>query len=47
MTTEPIDEEQEVAAALQRETADGPGFKDESELPPSDWQGYADPDADA
>lgn len=37
----PHHDDEDVKAALERETQDGPGFTDESELPPSDFQGYA------
>lgn len=33
---EDIDMDAEVAACLERETQDGPGFESEDELPPSD-----------
>lgn len=39
-------DEEDVAAALERETQDGPGFDDESELPPSDWDGFATEDVE-
>lgn len=40
------DEEQEVAAALERETADGPAFASEDELPDEDFAGYTDDDVE-
>lgn len=33
-------DDEDVAEALKRETADGPGFKDEHELPASDFDGF-------
>ncbi len=41
----PIDlenhDEDDVKAALQRDTQDGPAFSDESELPESDFESFA------
>lgn len=34
-------DEEDVNALLDRETADGPGFDTEDELPPSDFDGFA------
>ena len=42
---EPHDEE-DVDAALGRETEDGPGFGDESQLPPEDFDGFAESDVE-
>lgn len=39
-------DEEDVPAALERETADGSGFEDESELPESDFDGYAEDDVE-
>jgi hypothetical protein len=39
-------DEEDVPAALERETEDGPGFDDESELPESDFDGYAEDDVE-
>lgn len=50
MTEQPTmfdpDEEKEVAAALARETQDGPGFESVDELPDEDFAGYTDDDAE-
>lgn len=46
-TPEIVDyDDEDVPAALARTTHDGPGFADESELPPSDFIGYEDPNAE-
>lgn len=39
-------DEEDVAAALERETQDGPGFENESELPKSDFAGFATDDVE-
>lgn len=39
-------DEEDVPAALERETEDGSGFEDESELPESDFDGYAEDDVE-
>jgi len=43
--SEPHDEE-DVDAALGRETEDGPGFGDESQLPPEDFDSFAEADVE-
>lgn len=43
--SEPHDDE-DVDAALGRETEDGPGFGDESQLPPEDFAGFAGEDVE-
>lgn len=37
---------EDVDAALGRETQDGPGFGDESQLPPEDFDGFAEADVE-
>lgn len=37
----------DVPAALERETADGPAFESEDELPEEDFAGYTDDDVEA
>jgi hypothetical protein len=37
----------DVAAALERPTADGPAFDNEDELPDEDFAGYTDDDVEA
>lgn len=46
--TTPVEDhdEEDVKFALSRETDDGPGFKDESELPEEDFDSYAEPDVE-
>lgn len=39
-------DEEDVPAALERDTEDGSGFADESELPESDFDGYAEDDVE-
>lgn len=39
-------DDEDVPAALARETQDGPGTDDESSLPESDFESFADPDAE-
>ena len=40
-------ESDEVAAALARDTHDGPGFTSEDDLPDEDFAGYTDDDVEA
>lgn len=46
-TTAEAFDETDVAAALERETADGPGFTSEDDLPAEDFAGYTDDDVEA
>lgn len=39
-------DDEDVPAALERETSDGPGFESEDELPESNFEGYADSDVE-
>lgn len=39
-------DEEDVKAALERETHDGSGFKSEDELPESDFEGFAEEDVE-
>lgn len=39
-------DDEDVLTALQRVTQDGPGFEDETELPPSDFHSFSEPDVE-
>lgn len=47
MTDNLPSEDAEVAAALERDTSDGPGFTSEDDLPDEDFAGYTDDDVEA
>jgi hypothetical protein len=42
-----VHDDEDVAAILARDTADGPGFDSEDELPDEDFAGYTDDDVEA
>ena len=44
--TAEANDEEDVPAALERETHDGPGFESEDELPESDFAGFATDDVE-